>query len=230
MAADALAQFAAQAKPVDRVIFDEPSELERSLDVAQAAQLGMILAVAGRNEFRRRTDPKVTEIDQRNASLSRGPRNSAVEPARRMEKIGIGISIQFFDPWKSGRYSPPMPTVAVQFPERDGSTGRSNGGAGSVNAVWAAAGSRPATTRPSAASEPVSKFCCARLARRGAACRNISLQASDPGCPGGSAGVARSTPFASAMLPQDCRPNRRSRRHLRWTRTLQSHQHCPNIA
>jgi hypothetical protein len=143
MAADALAQFAAQAKPVDRVIFGEPAELERSLDVAQAAQLGMILAVAGRNEFRRRTDPKVTEIDQRNAST-----------VARAAKLGR----------RAGAAN-----RKDQLPERDGSTGRSNGGAGSVNAVWAAAGSRPATTIPSAVSEAVSKFCCARLARRGAA-------------------------------------------------------------
>src|SRR6185295_11466537 len=67
MAADALAQVAAQAEPVDRVIFDEPAELEYSLDVAQAAQFGMILAITGRNEFRRGTDPKITKIDQRNA-------------------------------------------------------------------------------------------------------------------------------------------------------------------
>ena len=70
-------------------------------------------------------------------ALSRGPRNWSIDPARRMEKIGIGRNFPFFDPTKSGVYSPPIPTMTVQLPEGEGSIGRSNGGAGSVNAVCA---------------------------------------------------------------------------------------------
>src|SRR5689334_25014026 len=88
-------------------------------------------------------------------ALSRGPRNWSNDPARRMVKIGIGRNLLFFDPTKSGVYSPPMPTITVQLPDGDGSIGSSNGGAGSVNAVCADADCAVAMIVPSAARQAV---------------------------------------------------------------------------
>src|ERR1700676_1822634 len=87
----------------------------------------------------------------------RGPRNCSVEPARRMEKIGTGLSMLCLEPSKSGLYSPPAPTMTVQLPDTDGTTGNSNGGAGNVNAVWADARCGKAATAPNAASNGAEK-------------------------------------------------------------------------
>src|SRR5688572_11029279 len=73
--------------------------------------------------------------------LSRDPRNWSVEePARRIEMIGTGLNMRLFDPSNFGAYSPPTPTITFQVPEAGGTTGSSNGGAGSVNAGCAIAG------------------------------------------------------------------------------------------
>src|SRR3982074_2767017 len=85
-------------------------------------------------------------------ALSRGPRNCSVEPARRMEKIGTGLSMARLAPSKSGLYSPPTPTTTVQVPDTDGTMGNSKGGAGKVNAVWADAESETAPMVPGAVS------------------------------------------------------------------------------
>src|SRR6267142_3830308 len=77
-------------------------------------------------------------------ALSRGPRNCSAEPARRMEKIGTGLSMLRLAPTKSGLYSPPTPTMTVQLPDTDGTMGNSKGGAGNVKAVWADAESETA--------------------------------------------------------------------------------------
>src|SRR5258708_36970225 len=83
---------------------------------------------------------------------SRGPRNCSVEPARRTEKIGTGLSLLRLAPSKSGLYSPPTPTMTVQLPDNDGPMGNSKGAAGNVNAVWADAESETAAMAPSAVS------------------------------------------------------------------------------
>src|ERR1700737_3307739 len=63
---------------------------------------------------------------------SRGPRNCSVEPARRMEKIGAGLSMLRLAPSKSGVEAPSAPTMTVQVPDTGGRTGNSKGGAGNV--------------------------------------------------------------------------------------------------
>src|ERR1700732_4967871 len=68
-------------------------------------------------------------------ALSRGPRNCSVEPARRMEKIGTGLSMLRLAPSKSGLYSPPTPTMTVQVPDTDGTMGNSKEFIARVRAV-----------------------------------------------------------------------------------------------
>jgi len=60
MAANALAEFAARAEPVDRIVFDEAAEFDRGFDVAEAIQFGIAAGFrdetnlpAGRHEGRR---------------------------------------------------------------------------------------------------------------------------------------------------------------------------------
>src|SRR5882757_8217430 len=75
-------------------------------------------------------------------ALSRGPRNCSVEPARRMEKIGAGLSMLRLAPSKSGVEAPSAPTMTVQVPDSGGRTGNSKGGAGNVTKGSAVAADR----------------------------------------------------------------------------------------
>ena len=64
MAAKALAGLVAHAKPVDKKIFDEAAELERTLDVAETVELGMAACLSRRHELARRARAQIAEIDQ----------------------------------------------------------------------------------------------------------------------------------------------------------------------
>ena len=43
VAANTLAEFAARAEPVDRIVFDEAAEFDRGFDVAEAIQFGIVV-------------------------------------------------------------------------------------------------------------------------------------------------------------------------------------------
>ncbi|MGY4357988.1 hypothetical protein ACVW0J_004481 [Bradyrhizobium sp. i1.7.7] len=73
ISAHALAQFTAQAQPVDREIFDEPAELVCGLDVAKAGQLGIFIAPARRDVFERGAGAKISDVEQRDTGAVAGP-------------------------------------------------------------------------------------------------------------------------------------------------------------
>src|ERR1700722_9046098 len=67
MAAKPRARLVAQAKPVDRKIFDEPTEFERGIDVPETKEFGMAVLQPRRHELGGGAGTKIAEIDQRDA-------------------------------------------------------------------------------------------------------------------------------------------------------------------
>ena len=141
------------------------------------------------------------------------------------------MSFPFFDPTKSGVYSPPMPTMTVQLPEGEGSIGTSNGGAGNVNAVCADADCGIAMIAPNAARKAVSKVCCALAAgSRAASSKCFIYRAPDRPCWPGRLVWLGATACGPAKLPQDCKGQSSAPIHSRRMPGAPPDQCCPNIA
>ncbi len=236
MATHALTQLAAQAQPVDRIIFDETTELVCGLDVAKTSQLGIFVALARRDVFERRPGAKIADVEERDA-------RAVARPAKLVDRSGTAD--------RENRDRPQLPVLRSDEIRRvlsadadhgrsscrtgEGSIGSSNGGAGSVNAVCADYGLRRRDDRAERGKTGGRPPRIRRVADSGFV-KIFHYWAPDSALLTESTGVVGASACGRAKLPQDCKgrpscdiPARREALGVNIARTLPGRAHAAEL-